>query len=80
MSTVICMVTNPTRNPRVEIPVVPPNLSAALKAQDSIAQPETVVLAPEPSPHETSCKHGSIKHCYCAWDGECQKQIAEAGV
>lgn len=80
MGIVICVVTDPTRNPRVVIPAVPSNLSAALKAQGSIAQPETAVLAPEPSSHQTSRKHSTGKCRYGAQDGEHQKHIAEAGV
>lgn len=80
MGTVICVVTGPTRNPSVEIAVVPSNPSAALRARGSIAQPETAALAPEPSSHQTSCKHSAVKCCYSTRDRERQTQIAEAGV
>lgn len=83
MGTVICMVTEPTRNPRVQILAVPLNLSTALKEWDPAAQSETAVPALKSSQSHIipqTCKHSGAKYRYSAWDRECQKQTAEAGV
>jgi len=56
---------------------VPSNLSTALKAWGSIAQPETAALAPEPSSHQTSCKHSAVQRRHGAQDGENKVQKQE---